>query len=383
MSGVRLACCITELDRGGAELALCEIAIRLKRRGFEPVVYSLRARPKDETASCVSLLEEAGIPVRFLDITGACSLVRGGVRLLREFRKQKPHAALSFLFHANMLARFAAKAAGIKRVYCGIRVAERQARWHLRLDRMSRFLVSRYICVSESVREFTRDFGGIPENKLLVIPNGIDANRYPAKEKYDFQPFESIPGSRKAVFLGRIHRQKGVDWLLDTAATWLRELPEWELLLIGGGTVTRGEDVFVQECYEKRDALGDLSARIHFTGWRAEVPEILTAADLLVLPSRWEGMPNVVLQAMACGRPVLASRVEGIAEVLGPELLEPQSVVFGDAEDFCRKIKRIANDPAFAAELGRSNRARIVEHYDLERMVDRYAEVLGEGLEKE
>ena len=111
-------------------------------------------------------------------------------------------------------------------------------------------------------------------------------------------------------FVGRLEKQKGVNWLIESAPLWLAELPDCHLLLVGDGPM--------RATLESAAAASGLGERIHFAGWRADVPEILAASDLLVLPSAWEGMPNVVLEAMASRRPVVATDVEGVRELLGP-----------------------------------------------------------------
>ncbi len=82
-----------------------------------------------------------------------------------------------------------------------------------------------------------------------------------------------------------------------------------------------------------------LGGRVRFAGWRPNVAEILAASELLVPPSRWEGMPNVVLQAMALALPVLATDVEGAGELLGPAAV-PQTVAYGDTETFVKSWLR-------------------------------------------
>src|SRR5439155_4746020 len=98
-------------------------------------------------------------------------------------------------------------------------------------------------------------------------------------------------GRRVMLFVGRLDRQKGLDLFFQELPAIFRELPDHDLLLIGNGP----QAAALQHC-ARRLRVQD---RVHFGGWRNDVPSIMAAADLLVLPSRWEGMPNVVLEAMA------------------------------------------------------------------------------------
>ena len=360
-SPVPVALCITELDRGGAELALCEIAVRLDKSKFQPVVYSLQPRPKDEAVSCVSMLEKSGIPVHFLDIRGLCSLPSGLAKLRRLLKTQKPLILQSFLFHANFLARFAAYSAGVPHIFCGIRVAEKQANWHLFLDRTTNRFVKHYVAVSRSVADFTVEKGRISREKISVIPNGIDCNCFLPRHETKKMP------TKRAIFVGRLHPQKGIDWLLETCPHWMPQLPDWELYLVG-----KGAEQHVQQYEKIRDSLGDLKNRIHFLGWRADIAELLADSDLLLLPSRWEGMPNVLLQAMSCELPVLATNVEGVVEILGVNLAEPQTVDFGDTEKFYANLLGFANNVGFATEIGQRNRKRVQDAFSLEEMVRSY-----------
>ncbi len=362
---IPVALCITELDRGGAELAFCELAVRLNREKFDPVVYSLRPRPENDLASCVPQLEKAGIPIHFLDIRGFGSLPAGWHKLRQLLREQKPLIFQSFLFHANLLGRLAAYVAGVPHRFCGIRVAEKQANWHLILDRWTASFVEKYVAVSQAVADFSVEIGRLPREKMVVIPNGIDCQMYSPR------PGRSDSVKKRAIFVGRLHRQKGIDWLLETCPVWMPQLPDWALWIVGGG-----DEKQVQQYHELCEPLqDDLKNRIHWTGWRGDVPQLLAESDLFVLPSRWEGMPNVVLQAMSCGLPVLASNVEGVSEIFGPELAEFQTVPFGQTPTFSEKLLKIANNPDLAAELGTQNRIRVEEEFTFENMVRSYEEL--------
>jgi len=366
MTPIPVALCITELNRGGAEIALCEIAIRLNREKFCPVVYSLQSRPQNDAVSCVPMLEREGIPVHFLDIRSYGSLWPGFRKLRQLLKTQKPLIFQSFLFHANLLGRLAAYSAGIPHRICGIRVAEKLARWHLSLDRWTSGLVGHYVAVSQSVADFTVEIGRLSDKKISVIPNGVDTNLFLPRES----SLQSGP-TKKAVFIGRIHPQKGIDWLLETCPYWLTPLPNWELDLVGNGN-----EKHLRQYEAIRNSLGNhLKERIHFLGWREDIPKLLADADLMVLPSRWEGMPNVVLQGMSCQLPILATNVEGVAEIFGDDLVEQQTVPFGETRQFSEKLLKIANAHDFAAELGYKNRKRVEQEFSLEKNVRRYEQL--------
>lgn len=362
----RIALCITDLDVGGAEQCLVALATRLDRERFEPVVYCLGPRPESAEASCVPALEAAAVPIHCLGARGvrdALGALRGLHRLLAS---QQPDLIQTFLFHANLLGRIAARRAGVPHVVCGLRVAERHSRWHLWLDRLTQRLVDRYVCVSKSVADFSHNEGGLPSEKLWVIPNGIDVQKYPAPSAADFASLGVASGRRVVTYVGRLEPQKGLSWLLETASGWLNRLPDCDLVLVG-----KGPDR--QELEQGCQRLG-LSSRVHFAGWRKDIREILAASSLLVLPSRWEGMPNVVLQAMASGLPVLATDVEGVRELLGPQA-DAQTVPYGDTEAWTARILELLADPECAAQLGRKNRLRAEQEFSLDRMVNAYQDL--------
>ena len=279
---------------------------------------------------------------------------------------QNPQIVQTFLFHANVLGRIAARRARVKCVVSGIRVAERASHWHLWLDRLTEGWVDRYVCVSQPVADFSRTRGGLPAEKLVIIPNGVDLDRFPARQAADLAALGVPAGRRIVSFVGRLQRQKGVEWLIDSAGAWLAKLPDCDLLLVGTGPL--------QSRLEAACRAADLADRVHFAGWRSDVPEILAASELLVLPSAWEGMPNVVLEAMASGRPLVATDVEGVRELLGP-LAARQVVRYGDTRELADRIIALVSDPAGATALGVENRRRAEEHFPISRTISAYEDL--------
>lgn len=357
-----VALCITDLDMGGAEQAMVELATRLQWIHFEPIVYCLGPRPQVEEASCVPTLEDAGLEVQFLDAQSVWQIQPTVRRLEQLLRKQRPALIQTFLFHANLVGRLAARRAGVSRVVAGLRVAERR-RWHLWADRLTSSLVDRYVCVSEAVARYATHRGGLARDKLVVIPNGIDVEKYSDIPAFDPQTLGIASGRRLVTYIGRLEGQKGVHWLLKTAPAWLNRLPDCDLLIVGKGP----QQPRLEQLCQK---LG-IASRVHFVGWRSDVPEILAASQMLALPSRWEGMPNVVLQAMASRLPVIATDAEGVRELLGPEA-DAQVVRYGDSQAFTNKLVKILSDQQLAAELGGKNRFRAEREFTFERVVAAY-----------
>lgn len=362
MAPIRVALCITDLDVGGAERCLQHLAVGLDRGRFEPVVYCLGARPGNPRASCVEPIESAGIPVHCLGASRPWHFPGTLRRLTSLLISQQPQILQAFLFHANFLGRLAARRAKVPHVLAGIRVAERHSLWHLWLDRWTRHLVDRHVCVSQSVADFSVRQVGLPRDRVVVIPNGIDP-QIASVAPIDLTELGIPSGSRAITFVGRLEPQKGLLWLLETAVDWLPRVPDCDLLLVGSGKQR-------ETLLRKARHLG-IADRVHLAGWRADVPEILAASRMLVLPSRWEGMPNVVLQAMAVGLPVLATEAEGTKELLD-ELSGSQTAPYGATQVFAEKLVAIISDPAEAERLATGNRQRAVAAFSLARMVEAY-----------
>lgn len=366
-SPIRLALCITDLDIGGAEQRLAELALRLDRRQFASEIYAIGPRPADETRSIAPRLEAAGLAVHCLGGRSAAGAPGVTRRLAALLKRQRAEVLLTFLFHANLLGRLAARWAGVPRVACGIRVAERRSKWRLRADRWTSGWVDAYVAVSASVAEFSRLEGGLPADRVMVIPNGIDLSPFDQAAPIDLTTLGMTAGRRAVTYVGRLDPQKGLYEFISAANTWLAPLPDYDLLMVGDGP-QRGE----LEALARR--LG-LDHRIHFVGWRGDVPAILRASELLVLPSRWEGMPNAVLEAMASRLPVVASNAEGVSELLGPQGAE-QIAPLGDMQAMAARIVAIATNPVLAARLRQDNRARVEACFSLGAMVDAYSDLL-------
>jgi glycosyltransferase involved in cell wall biosynthesis len=299
----------------------------------------------------------AGRPWHFLPV------VRRLGRMLAERRTQ---LIQTFLFHANLVGRLAARRAGVPCVLSGIRVAERRSRWHLWLDRATQHLVDRHVCVSASVARFAQEQAGLRPERLVVIPNGVDLRRFAGVRPADLSTLGIYPRRPLAMFIGRLDRQKGVSWLLDSAPDWLGQLPEAELLVVGRGPM-------VGHLGAQCRRLG-ISGRVHFAPWRSDIPAVLAASTLLLLPSEWEGMPNVVAEAMASGLPVVAADVEGVRELLGPDA--PQQIVpYGDSAALSAAVVRLVQNPAAARAIGEKNRARVANHFSIEQMVAAYQQL--------
>jgi glycosyltransferase involved in cell wall biosynthesis len=363
----RIAFCITDLDAGGAERALVQIVTRLDRARFESFVF------------CLSGEGELARPLREAGITVVClgAQKRNGLsvvwRLSRLLSKLRPTILQTFLFHANIAGRLAGKAARVPIIVSGIRVAEKRGSLRLWVDRATDWMVSRHVCVSQDVAAFSAARGGLPIRKIQVIPNGVDASVFADAPPADLGQFGIPPGSRTVLFVGRLDPQKGPFVLMAAARELLPRHGDLHVLLVGDGPLA--------ENLRKWIARENLSDRVHLAGRRNDVAPLMRAAEIFVLPSLWEGLPNVILEAMAAGIPVVASRVEGISDLLIDDrtglIVPPNS-----APDLVEAIGRLLADPQHAHQMGHSAQQYVRTEFAWEGVVAKYAalyrELLGE-----
>jgi len=203
-----------------------------------------------------------------------------------------------------------------------------------------------------------------PRARTRVVPNGIDVDgvaRAAADRTGARRALGLDPGVPVVLCAARLAREKGHHFLLHAIAEVARTIPGMQLLLAGDGSL-RPE----LEAIAATLALGD---RVAFLGWRDDVPRLMAACDLLVLPSLSECLPLVCLEAMAAGRPVVASAVGGIPEVV-VEGVTGRLVAPGDTGGLAAAITDLLRDPDLARAMGQAGRARVAERFSLARMRD-------------
>jgi glycosyltransferase involved in cell wall biosynthesis len=293
-------------------------------------------------------------------------------------RDSPPHVLQSFLFHANMIASAALVGLRLKphrhsaqqiRWVAGVRVADpRQQR--LTLESLAFRRADRVVAVSEGARLAYQNYGSRNSDKWLVIPNGIESQSSDT-EPISWSSLGLAPDAKVILFVGRLDAQKGVTWLIETATDWLSKLPNHHLVLAGRGPLLAP----LQQQKEALESLQPtLKGKIHFVGWLDQPRRWMRQAEMLLLPAQYEGMPNVCLEAMAEGLPVVAFDVQGIRELLG-EPAEGQVIPVQSRQFWADAIMSIATDPTLRDTLGQRNRRVIERDFQLAQQLERYVKL--------
>ncbi len=358
---MRIALVITELEPGGAERCLVQLACYLTRQGHTVGVFALGAAP-----SRPQLLEQ----LRQLDIAchfGGAQRVWQFLRIASWLRRQlsifTPDVVQSMLFHANVVAALAVPPSA--RLVGGVRVRQPQ-RWRWWLQRWAARRMHQVVCVSQQVAAHCQRQEQIPENKLVVIPNGIHLRAVEAAVSADdWVRFGIPPEAPVLLFVGRLDPQKGIETLLGQADELLHTLPHHHLVIVGDGPLAAS--------LARRHATLRSAARVHLVGWQPQPEAWMRRCQVLLLPARYEGMPNVILEAMAVCKPVVVYDVDGVRELLGSgPTADAQIVHPEDLPAFFRAVRRFANAGELREECGQANRLRVELEFPLEQQLAKY-----------
>lgn len=243
-------------------------------------------------------------------------------------------------------------------------------RKHRFLRQLYRPFVARYVTVSRGLESYLVEQVGVPRDRVVRICNGVDTDRFSAapagREPIDGSPFNDP----RLWLVGAVGRLQPVKDQTNLARGFVRALaiaPEaadrMRLVVVGDGPL-RGEIEAILATAKRSDFAW-------LPGERANVPRILRGLDCFVLPSLAEGISNTVLEAMASGLPVIATRVGGNSELVVDEV-SGSLVPPGDPEALAREIVRYFRDAALAASRGRAGRARAEDLFSLDGMTRRY-----------
>jgi len=251
-----------------------------------------------------------------------------------------------------------------------------------RLGRLQRAMLNwadALVAISFDLEEATLN-AGWPADRLVCIPNGVDtAHFHPVApdargrlRRHLGLPQEAFVG----VYVGFIARRKGIHQL---ARSWHRVTeahPQSRLVLVGPRSSDEHwgvDDDYVAEVKEILRA-GGFESAVVFAGLVPDAAPYLQAADIFAFPSRREGMPNALLEAMACGLPFVATRL-GCIEEMAPAEQQPYLVPVDDAEALAEAIIALAHDAGARRQLGAAARRTVEEHFSLDAVADRYVEL--------
>lgn len=211
------------------------------------------------------------------------------------------------------------------------------------------------VACSQSVAAHVAERIGVSPARIDVVPNGVDAARFAGGERSAARAQLGIGDARRVVGLvGRISEQKGQEEFLRAAAIVRAQIPAALFLVVGSAD----EPQRLADARSLADALG-LTDSVRFTGHLADMPALYAALDILAAPSRWEGFGLMLVEAMAAGKPIVASRVGAIPEVCGdgPALLVPPR----DPAALADALLALLRDPARAQAMGQAGVARAGE----------------------
>ena len=368
----RILLLVTLSEQGGAQHVVYVLARHLCE-GFHVTVAcspggSLIEKLRQERIRVVEIPElvRSLCPIRDL---------QAFLRLYRWMRQERFDVVHAHSTKAGLVGRLAARLARVPGVLFtahGWAFTEGRAYWKrwvlAQAERLVARATTKIICVSAHDRELAVRFRVAHPEKLVVIRNGIDPERFTRADGSAVRRKWGLESAPVLTFVGRLAAQKNPAVLLNV----LGHLPEGRLVLVGDGPLMPRIRRLVLQ--------GKSTDRVLLVGERGDIPEILAASDVFVLPSRWEGLPLTVIEAMMAGLPVVASRVGGV-----PELVEEGVTGFlvpsGDLQALARALQRLVEDDELRRSMGEAGRRRALERFTLARMLREtqavYEEVVG------
>jgi glycosyltransferase involved in cell wall biosynthesis len=360
--------------RGGAEEHALSLLSALANSGFEPWI----AAPPALLADLAQELKAFG--VQTFSITHASLFAFAEVsRFARFLRRQRIAIVHSHMFPASIFASPLARVCGVRGVVETFHLREvwredKPLKGSFWLDRQISRFVDRYIAVSHAAERHLSDTKGIPRSKVTTIHNGRDLTRFHPPfpgERAHARAELGVSNKQTLLVLGRLEPQKGHIYVIETIRGLVRAWPRLIALFAGAGALRT-------ELNARCQALG-LAEQVRFLGQRSDPERLLAAADIVVLPSLYEGLPLVAIEALATARPMVATDIEGTREIVihgETGLLVPPA----DSAALAQAVERLLESPPLGAQLGARGRALVERNFDVRRQVEQTVQVYEELL---
>lgn len=362
---------------GGAERLMVPILKHLSRARFDPYVCAMQTKDGNPMADEIRAL---GVPVECLNIKHLRELdaIPRLTNYLKDIRADLVHTQLEA---ANILGNISAKLLRLPSV-CTIHVmpsldVKTKTKLHQKVEWFTlRHFCDRVIAVSEESRQYHMKISGAPKGQVKTIYNGIDltifSNLDAAQERTRVREELGIPPEADVLTTVAVLRPpKGIQFLIRAMPAILASHPRAYYLIVGSGS---HRDALVEEVHK-----AGVNERVIFAGMRKDVPRLLAASDIFVLPTLTEALPTVLAEAMAARLPLVASQVGGIPEMIvegqNGFLIEPE-----DQESLARTCIRLLKDQEERAAMGAEGWRIVNQKFSIQRQVEQLKDLYLEQL---
>lgn len=370
----------TQMAVGGAQKLLLEQALWFQSHGHKVTVLFFYDRDnlheKWTNIYPFKILNLNAFDKKAGGLRSLLQLFKGMLMLGRIFKYEKVDAVITFTHDSNILGLPLAWLAGIRaRVGTNLGEIRGMSKWR---ERMHTFLVNSGIIqtlVASSARTRTNSIeAGIYPQNITTIYNAIMPFDVTHIERHDVR--QKLGLRKDDIFflaVGRLVYEKGHEFFVEAMAAVGKENSHAVGGICGAGPL----QMQLQAQIERLGA----QENVKLLGQWDSIPELLAAADVFVLPSRWEGLPMALLEAMMAGLPVIATRVEGVDEVVQPGV-HGLLVPLESPMELAQAILQLLHSPDERSRMGRAARERVLSSYTTDRMCEAYLQVIKKGLDK-
>ena len=359
---VRVVFWAGSFERAGTQRFLLELLRRLDRERFEPIVFAIK--PEGELLPAITSL---GVPVHAFGAWSgplAPATLRDVLRAVLFLRREKVQILSCMLGITTILGPFVGRLAGVPVVVNNQRnltywFSGGVREWSYGF--VNRRLVDAVLVNSGTARQELIDRFGVDSEAVVDIGVGIDATRFTdATPDAGLRAELELEGKRVVGIVAKLSPVKNHSMFLEAAAAMTSQRDDVEFLIVGDGPL--------RSRLEKKASELGLGGRVHFLGAQEDVPSILKLMDVFVLTSRSEGAPNAIVEAMASGLPVVATRVGGVPEIV-VDGTTGLMVGEGQAGDLASAVLGLLADPERAKLMGDAAAERALKRYDVSVVV--------------
>lgn len=364
---VRILFLTSVLDSlGGSEKNILKLVKNLSKDRFQTYVIALRG------GMILKQVKQLGIPVQDMALKSIVSIdgFRKAVRLYRFLRSERIDILMTYHEDADVWGGVVGKLAGVRVLISNKRDMGYQVSWkHALAYRFLNKWVTRFIAVSNAVRQELTKVRAIPPLKIQVIYNGINIKEPVLRNRSAYvKRLLQLPKDHLIVGMVASFRPvKGQELFVRAAAEVLKTFPDVEFVIIGNKNTE-----YFRQVSKLMDELR-ITSRIHCMGDRNDVQELLQSFDVFVLSSLHEGFSNAILEAMAAGLPIIAARSGGNMEVVSSEI----GILFqpGNADDLRQAILKLLGSQEMRSRMGLSAKDQLMEKFAFSKMLAEYEEM--------